>query len=275
MKNTLIILFGVAILLNSANVYSQEAESGKEAYRGDGDLIFLRDFGSDDVGYLAVPKDRPDYGIVLVHGWTGLSEGVRRDCDYLAEEANITLAVDLFNGAKPTNDREARVERGKLQQELVVTAIRTGARFFQNSPRFQMDRVVVVAHQQSALAALKAAQKQTNIMAVVLIDPEPALTVEQLVASPVPVRVFISSEAGIERYLQLDKSAQSEEAAEAAFTQLPPSIAPLVVPISPVWINSWRNRRMNPELWATIKEFLQPLEVRTAPLTKRLINSVF
>lgn len=266
MKYACIFLLGALMALSTLTAFSEEAEGGNEAYRGDGDLIFLRDFGSDDVGYLAVPEQRPDFGIVIAHGWTGLSEGVRRDCDYLAGEANIALAVDFFNGVKPTNDREARIERGKLDEKLVVTAIGTGARFFRDSPRYQMDRVAVLACQQSALAALKAAREQTNINAVVLIDPEPALTIEQLTSAPVPIRIFVSNEKEIGQYIQLDESAQG---------QLPASIAPLVVPVSPLWVNSWRHRRINPELWSTIKEFLQPLEARRDPLTKRLIEQVF
>jgi dienelactone hydrolase len=257
---------GLLLTWGMAPTPAEETATREKAYRGEGDLIFLRDFGSDDVGYLAVPELRPDYGIVLVHGWTGLCEGVRRDCDYLAEQGNIALAVDLFNGVKPKNDREARIERGKLEQELVVTAIRTGANFFKESPRFQMDRVVVVACQQSALAALEAAQQQTNIMAVILIDPEPALSVEQLLEAPVPVRVIVRNGAALDSYIQL---------VEADAGALPASLSNLVIPASPVWINSWRNRRMNPELWAAMKAFLDPLEARRAPLTKRLIDRVF
>jgi hypothetical protein len=266
MRHLIITLLGFVVMLASHGASAQESQAKEKAYRGEGDLIFLRDFGSDDVGYLAVPDNRPNYGIVVVHGWTGLCEGVRRDSDFLAEKDNIALAVDLFNGVKPQNDREARVERGRLEQELVVTAIKTGAKFFRESPRFQMDRVAVVACQQSAWSALRAAQEQANIMAVVLIEPEPALSIEQLVKAPVPVQIIMEHDADIRDFIRFD--GQSVE-------DLPASVAGMVEPVSPVWINSWRNRRMNPEIWKSMEAFLRPIEARKDPLTKRLIDRVF
>jgi len=239
-------------------------EQREERYLGEGDKIFLRDFGSDDVGYLTVPDQKPELGIVLAHGWTGLCEGVRRDCDYLADEGHLVLAIDLFNGAEPSNAREARVAKGKLQHEVMVTAIRTGARFFESSPRFQMDRVVVVACQQSVRAALQAAEEQVNIMAVVLVEPEPELEASLLAETPFPVKVVGGSAQGLTSYLTLDGG-----------DGVAASLAGRFFSVEPVWINSWRNRRINPLVWDEVERFVAPLQPRQEALPKRIWKRVF
>lgn len=258
--------FGLAVFLGLALLpslgWSQEEKNDR--YLGEGDKIFLRDFGSDDVGYLAVPDQRPDLAIVLAHGWTGLCEGVRRDCDYLADEGHLVLAVDLFNGAEPSNADEARVAKGKLQHEVMVTAIRTGARFFESSPRFKMDRVVVVACQQSVQAALQAAEEQVNIMAVVLVEPEPELDASLLEATPFPVKIVGGSASGVASYLTSE-----------TLDGVPALLGDRFFSVDPVWINSWRNRRVNPLVWQEVERFAAPLQPREEALPTRIWKRVF
>jgi len=257
------------IIVSGATAQIQEERqlpASDVKYKGDGDLIFLRDFGSDEVGYLAVPLEQPKCAVVVVHGWTGLSEGVRRDCDYLAERGYLALGIDLFNGTAPKNEEEAKALRGKLSQEIMVTAIQTAAAFFHGSPRFKMERVVVVAAEQSCLAALLAAQDSVKIMGVVLIEPEPVLKAAEFKRLQFPLKIIGDLDQGVESYLQM---------VDEPDLDLPQTHTPLIKMLNPVWINSWRNRRLIPELWPVISEFVGPLEVREEPMTKRLWNRVF
>ena len=65
-------------------VFPLGAEKKKDESKPQGELIFLRDFGTDEVGYLAIPEKKPEAGIVVAHGKFGLCPDTRMMCDRLA-----------------------------------------------------------------------------------------------------------------------------------------------------------------------------------------------
>ena len=58
--------------------------------------------------YLALPDGETGHGILVLHGWWGLTDHVRGVCDALAAEGYIALAPDLFGGRIATEVDDAR-----------------------------------------------------------------------------------------------------------------------------------------------------------------------
>ena len=56
--------------------------------------------------YLAAPKDGGP-AVLVLHAWWGLSDGIRRHCDRLAEAGFVALAPDLYDGRTAATVPEA------------------------------------------------------------------------------------------------------------------------------------------------------------------------
>lgn len=61
-------------------------------------------------GHFVFPADMIDPlpGIIVIHEWWGLNEGVRAMADRIAAEGYVVLAVDLFNGQSAVSPADAR-----------------------------------------------------------------------------------------------------------------------------------------------------------------------
>lgn len=66
-------------------------------------------------GYLALPDAETGPGILVLHGWWGLTDHVRGVCDELAAQGFVALAPDLFDGRVATDVAEA--ERGLAEAD--------------------------------------------------------------------------------------------------------------------------------------------------------------
>jgi carboxymethylenebutenolidase len=68
-------------------------------------------------GHFVFPADMVDPlpGVIVIHEWWGLNDGVRAMADRIAAEGYVVLAVDLFNGVSTQSPAEAR--------ELMVTVL--------------------------------------------------------------------------------------------------------------------------------------------------------
>ena len=64
---------------------------------------------SNLIGYLAMPADaiEPLPGIVVIHEWRGLDDGIKSTTRRLAAEGYVALAVDLYAGATAGTPAEA------------------------------------------------------------------------------------------------------------------------------------------------------------------------
>jgi len=54
--------------------------------------------GQQFTGYLAMPPSQPEYGVVVLHSWWGLTPFFREICDRLSREGFATFAPDLNHG---------------------------------------------------------------------------------------------------------------------------------------------------------------------------------
>lgn len=182
-----LILLGGAVLL-PADTRAEEAETPQ------GELIFLRDFGTDEVGYLAIPKEAPRAGIVVAHGKYGLNSDLRIVCDQLAAEGFIVLAVDLFNGRIPDGPEDLEEISANYNIKTTADAIITGLNFFSLSPRFKMKKKILLGIGESARDVIAAARRDRSVAAITFLDPDVVPNRELLRELQVPVQAFISTE---------------------------------------------------------------------------------
>lgn len=88
-------------------------------------------------GHFAFPADMVDPlpGLIVIHEWWGLNDGVRAMADRLAAEGYVVLAVDLFDGQSTANPGEARAQMLKVVEnpELANENIRQAYQFLVDS----------------------------------------------------------------------------------------------------------------------------------------------
>lgn len=88
-------------------------------------------------GHFAFPADMVDPlpGLIVIHEWWGLNDGVRAMADRLAAEGYVVLAVDLFDGQSTVNPAEARAQMLKVVEdpELANENIRQAYQFLMES----------------------------------------------------------------------------------------------------------------------------------------------
>ncbi|MGF1678790.1 MAG: dienelactone hydrolase family protein [Candidatus Methylacidiphilales bacterium] len=233
----------------------------------EGELIFLRDFGTDEVGYLSIPKTAPVAGLVVVHGRHGLDPSVRLLCDRLAAEGVLSLAVDLFNGRVPSNEEEARQCMEGTSPQSLQDAIETGVRFFNLSPRFQMQKVVILSVGENARAAIAVVRKNKRVSGVTFLDPD-VIPAQILVREMgIPVQVFISSE----KVTSASDSHQNDSDSESSPHLMRIIRMPEVLYDDP---KTFR-RTINDRIWPEALSFWSGLDIPERSITDRIIRSVF
>ncbi len=88
-------------------VENAAADLNKESEISGEEVVYATVGGNDITGYLAKPEDGSEAnpGIIVIHEWWGLNDNIRMMTDKLAGEGYTALAVDLYNGGRPTVPR--------------------------------------------------------------------------------------------------------------------------------------------------------------------------
>lgn len=157
------------VLLHPAR--PQEETSGGEARSAF--VISMKDFGSEDIAYLTLPQTPPRLGILVVPGPTGLSRKVKNQCDLLAANGFIVLAVDLYNGQIPKSQDEALRLQRELRPEAAFKIIESGRRFFKESPRFFTPAYMLIGFTYNGALTVDAANRMRDASGLVLVEPNP------------------------------------------------------------------------------------------------------
>ncbi|MDR0532890.1 MAG: dienelactone hydrolase family protein [Verrucomicrobiales bacterium] len=137
-----------------------------------GEFIYLRDYGTDDIGYLSLPQEPPTAGIILVPDGHGIDSWLKITADVIAQKGYIVLVLDLYNGNANTEEKQVERMENDLMEKGVLDAMKTSTVFFQQSPRFKMDKVFVVGpgSMEHYLLAF-AAQKKLSLNGLVVVNP--------------------------------------------------------------------------------------------------------
>jgi len=156
----------VLLVLAASLLHAQEAPAGKPG----GSMIFLRDYGTDDIGYLVVPEKEPRAGVVVLPDRQGVTADFKRFCEKLAGEGFIVLGLDLYNGRVAKDEAEAAQMGASLQEKNFSKTLRTGLKFFESSPRFQMEKKMLIACGASGNVTVKSLLREKGPLALVLLD---------------------------------------------------------------------------------------------------------
>ena len=79
--------------------------------------------GGKGTGYLAEP-DGEGPGVIVIHEWWGLDDGMRKMCDRFAAEGFVALAPDLFEGETTEQPDEAQQKLMALNMDKAVKEMR-------------------------------------------------------------------------------------------------------------------------------------------------------
>ncbi|MDR1146539.1 MAG: dienelactone hydrolase family protein [Verrucomicrobiales bacterium] len=172
-----------------------------------GDFIYLRDYGTDDIGYLTLPDSPPQAGVVLVPDGHGVDAWMKTAADFVAQKGYIVLVLDLYNGNVTADRRQVAHLENELEEKRALAALQTATVFFQQSPRFKTEQVLLLGFgpQERCLLAF-AAQKHHAISGLAVINSLQAPAAEILKRARYPVLFQLNhnspAAADLERRIQ-------------------------------------------------------------------------
>lgn len=85
-------------------------------------------------GYLAIPESGDGPGVLVLHAWWGLTDGVKGVCDRLAAEGFVALAPDLFNGRTATTAEEAERDLAAADANVLAHLTRSSLKTLRQLP---------------------------------------------------------------------------------------------------------------------------------------------
>jgi len=162
----LLLGFGAVVGTDPLNAQENDKAPVKPSVKASsgfsGEMIYLRDFGTDEVGFLSVPMQEPQLGVIIVPDGRGLDNRVKKICDALAARGYLALAVDLYNGRVAEDEATALANRKSVDADVARKGLETGLNFYAKSPRFLMSRTVILALGDSEEFALNLSRTTKN-----------------------------------------------------------------------------------------------------------------
>ena len=117
-------------------------------------------------GYVAAPAGGGP-GVLVLHAWWGLSDGIRRYCDRLAAEGFVALAPDLCGGRTARTIDEARALVEQLDEGEATRRAADGLDRLREHPAVR-GRLGAAGFSMGVWFALDLAAKHADVEAVVL-----------------------------------------------------------------------------------------------------------
>lgn len=155
--------------------------------------ITLRDFGSDDLGFISLPMEAPLYGVLIIPNEYGLNDQVKSFCDSLASQRAIALAVDLFNGKVATNPEEAAEMQKELRPDSAKRIVEAALNLLTESPRLKADKVVVATFgRQFDLVLTPDKKVEQKIVGATWFEPEGPFDGKLFRKSNLPIQIVTS-----------------------------------------------------------------------------------
>jgi dienelactone hydrolase len=197
MRNRILFLWPVLVALLVLGAYESWGQEEAPPKSG-GSLIFLRDYGTDDIGYLVVPEAQPQAGVVVLPDRYGVTPAFKAFCEALAAQGYLVLGVDLYNGSIAKNEAEAAQMATYLVEEHFNKTVKTGVHFFNSSPRFQMEKKILVSWAETGELTLKLLDKEKKLFsAVVWVDPTSVPEAELFLTQRQPLQVLLPATSGL------------------------------------------------------------------------------
>lgn len=137
------------------------------------------------LAYLSMaPAGRPGGpAVIVIPGDLGLDGDLRRTADRMAAAGLTALVVDLYQGALPTTDEDARTRMQALDRRVAVDHIRQAARLLRTRQGVDAGKVGIIGGGAGGELALRAALATSDFSAVVTYDfPADDTTMQRLQA---------------------------------------------------------------------------------------------
>lgn len=83
--------------------------------------------GTSRSGYLVAPPAGSGRGLLLLHSWWGLTAGIRRMADRLADDGFVVLAPDLSGGERPSTAQDAAASLAAASPDHVADLVVSSA----------------------------------------------------------------------------------------------------------------------------------------------------
>lgn len=143
----------------------------------------------DATGYLSLPEagEPPFDAVVVVHGREGLTATTRLWTDRLAAVGYAALAVDLYDGALPTDGAAAERAAATLDERRALDLVRRSLHFVRRDRRVGAASAAVLGLGSGASWALRAALDDSTVAAVVLYGGAPPADAARLAALDAPL----------------------------------------------------------------------------------------
>lgn len=116
--------------------FESTAGRGSNAMLPAGETVYTID---EEVSYFGATKGlfvRPDAegaypGVILIHEWWGLNDGIKDAARNLAAQGYLVLAVDLYDGKVAATPEEARTYTSSLDQAKAIENMRAALTFLE------------------------------------------------------------------------------------------------------------------------------------------------
>jgi carboxymethylenebutenolidase len=119
-----------------------------------------------DPGYIAAPAGGGP-GVLVLHAWWGLSDGIRAFCDRVAEAGFVALAPDLCGGRIARTVPEAKALAAQLDEDAASERAADGLARLRRHPRLR-GQLGVVGFSMGVWFALDLAARSEDLEAVVI-----------------------------------------------------------------------------------------------------------
>jgi len=101
-------------------------------------------------------------GVLVLHSWWGLTQGVKQWCDRLADEGFVVLAPDLLEGNRPETAAEAELELGRSDPNVTAALVLSSIVALRSQTDRPTGPVSIVGFSMGASWALWAATRQPD-----------------------------------------------------------------------------------------------------------------
>lgn len=133
--------------------------------------------------YLAVPKSasaKPVAALLVLPNKEGINSYVERECDRWAEEGYGALAVDFYEGQRPSNEAEANRLWDKLDSEKALKLAQIGWNELKKSPQVDKNRLGAVSLGASSGVLFRLLRQNSDARVGVFVEGLPLLNRETL-----------------------------------------------------------------------------------------------
>ena len=118
-------------------------------------------------GYSSIPDGGDVPGVLVIHGWWGLTDFFRSVCDRLADEGFVALAPDIYHGKTASTIGQAKHLRSRLKRADVIKELNGAVDYLSSLFAVSGEKIGVVGFSLGAYWALWLSRQRPEKVAAV------------------------------------------------------------------------------------------------------------